>query len=230
MKLSVYYDGLCEPRNPKGVATYGFVVYRDGAKIGEGRGLAAEPWSESASNNVGEYRGLIAAFEWLLEHDYEGAEVLIRGDSQLSIRQMQGWYSVNAPRILPLHRRARELASKFSKVAFEWVPREQNEEADLLSELALKEYWTEYKSKKAAEIRPEEIEHVSGSIFNVRGYRVDAEAGTCECPDYTWTNRNQRLQVRLPCKHIIAARQHARQPLKEREGEEGPLPPFEVKL
>jgi ribonuclease HI len=32
MKVLVYYDGLCEPRNPKGVATYGFVVYRDSAK------------------------------------------------------------------------------------------------------------------------------------------------------------------------------------------------------
>ena len=212
MKVLVYYDGLCEPRNPKGVATYGFVVYRDGAKIGEGKGLAAEPWSDGASNNVGEYRGLIAALEWLLEHGYQGAEVLVRGDSQLSIRQMQGWYSVSAPRIIPLHRRARELASKFSKVKFEWVPRERNEEADLLSELALRDYWRDYKSGKAAEIRPEEIEHISGSTFRVRGYRVDVEKCTCECPDYARTNRNRRLRVRLPCKHIVATSQQTHPP------------------
>lgn len=53
-RVTVYYDGACEPRNPRGVATYGFVIYKDGVKIGEGKGLAAEPWSEGASNNVAE--------------------------------------------------------------------------------------------------------------------------------------------------------------------------------
>ncbi|MGC8937192.1 MAG: ribonuclease HI, partial [Candidatus Methanomethylicaceae archaeon] len=208
--ITVYYDGLCEPRNPKGVATYGFVVYSGEAKIGEGRGLAAEPWSDGASNNVAEYTALIRALEWLIGHGYEGCDLLVRGDSQLSIRQMQGRYSVSAPRIIPLYKRARELVSRFGirRVVFEWVPREENEEADFLSELALKEYWREYKSEKAAEIRPEEIVHVSGSIFNVRGYKVDAEAETCECPDYVRTNRNRRLRVRLPCKHIVALRDY----------------------
>ncbi|MEM2188719.1 MAG: hypothetical protein QXT16_08485 [Candidatus Caldarchaeum sp.] len=41
-RVVVYYDGACEPWNPKGVATYGFVIYKNGVKIGEGKGLAAE--------------------------------------------------------------------------------------------------------------------------------------------------------------------------------------------
>ena len=205
IKAIVYYDGACEPRNPKGVATYGFVVYIDGKKVGEGKGLAAEPWSHNASNNVAEYRAMIEAFKWLLEHGYADAEVLVRGDSQLSIRQMQGLYAVRAPRIIPLYKEAKKLAEKFRKVSFQWVPREQNAEADLLSELAFKEYWIQYKSEKAAEIRPEEIRHVGGSIFRVRGYRVDVEACTCECPDYRRVNRNPRLQIKIPCKHILAA-------------------------
>jgi len=96
---------------------------------------------------------MIQAFKWLLEHDYAYAEVLVRGDSQLSIRQMQGWYAVKAPRIIPLYEEAFKLAKKFRKVSFQWVPRELNEEADLLSELAFKDYWTTYKSKKASESR-----------------------------------------------------------------------------
>ena len=204
-RIVVYYDGACEPRNPKGVATYGFVIYKDGEKIGEGKGLAAEPWSWKVSNNVAEYTAMIEAFKWLLEHGYAGADVLVRGDSQLSIRQMQGWYAVRAPRIIPLYEEAKRLAKKFRKVSFQWVPRERNAEADLLSELAFKEYWVQYKSRKAAEIRQEEIRHIRGSIFRVRGYRVDVEACTCECPDYKRVNRNPRLQIKLPCKHILAA-------------------------
>ncbi|MEM3647495.1 MAG: ribonuclease HI [Thermofilum sp.] len=208
-RVVVYYDGACEPRNPKGVATYGFVIYKDGVKIGEGKGLAAEPWSEGASNNVAEYTAMIQAFRWLIEHGYEGAEVLVKGDSQLSIRQMRGEYEVRAPRIVPLYEEALRLAKSFRRVSFQWIPREQNEEADMMSELALKEYWAAYKSEKAAEIRPEEVQRVSGSTFIVRGYKVDLKAYTCECPDYKRSNRNPRLRVKLPCKHILAAERHA---------------------
>lgn len=152
-----------------------------------------------------EYTAMIEAFKWLLKRGYADADVLVRGDSQLSIRQMQGWYAVKAPRIIPLYEEAKKLAEKFRKVSFQWVPREENAEADLLSEIAFKEYWIQYKSEKASEIRPEEIRHIRGSIFRVRGYMVDIEACTCECPDYKRMNRNPRLQIKIPCKHILAA-------------------------
>jgi len=204
-KVVIYYDGACEPRNPGGVATYGFVIYVDGKKAGEGRGLAAEPWSIHASNNVAEYAGMIAALKWLLQNGYEGAEVLVRGDSQLSIRQMQGRYAVRAPRIASLYEEAVRLSKKFGKIRFEWVPREGNGEADMLSELALRDYWRAYKSEKASEIAPQEIVRISDKKFMVRGYSVDLRAYTCECPDYARANRNRRLRIRLPCKHLIAA-------------------------
>jgi len=204
-ELVTYYDGACEPKNPGGIATYGFVVYKNGDKIGEGRGLAAEPWSEGATNNVAEYTAMIQALKWLLEHGYADAKVLVRGDSQLSIRQMQGLYEVRALRIIPLYKKAVELAKKFKKVRFEWVPREENEEADLLSELALRDYWIIYKSEKAKEINPNEITYIGNSKFKVKGYMVNLEAYTCECPDYKYSNLNPKFRVKLPCKHIIAA-------------------------
>ena len=63
--IEVYFDGLCEP-NPGGVATFGFVVKRDGKKIHEGHGLAGTPKTPQATNNVAEYTGLIRALEWLV--------------------------------------------------------------------------------------------------------------------------------------------------------------------
>ena len=213
-EVTVYYDGACEPRNPGGVATYGFVVYVGGRKVGEGRGLAmARPWSGEASNNVAEYSAMINAFRWLIENGYGGADVVVKGDSQLSIRQMQGVYSVRAPRIIPLYREAKRLAAAFRSVRFQWVPREENEEADMLSELALRDYWREYKAEKAREIKPWEVKPLSRSKFRVRGYTVDLEEYTCECPDYARANRNPRLRVKLPCKHILAA-EAARRGLK----------------
>ena len=211
-RVTVYYDGACEPRNPGGVATYGFVVYVDGKKVGEGRGLAmAEPWSNKSSNNVAEYSAMINAFKWLIENGYRGADVLVKGDSQLSIRQMQGMYEVRAPRIVPLYQEAKRLAAAFRRVRFQWVPREENGEADMLSELALRDYWREYKAEKAKEIKPEEVEPLSGLKFRVRHYIVDLEKYTCDCPDYRRANSNPRLRVKLPCKHILAAESAARQ-------------------
>lgn len=204
-EVVVYYDGACEPRNPRGVATYGFVIYRGRQKIGEGRGLAAEPWSDGASNNVAEYAAMIRAFEWLIAHGYSGAEVLVRGDSQLSIRQMQGVYAVRAPRVAPLYAEAKRLVRNFEKVEFEWIPREENGEADLLSELALRDYWYSYKAKAASDISPRDIVHISALKFRVKGCLVDLEGPACECSDYVRSNRNPRLRIRLPCEHIIAA-------------------------
>jgi ribonuclease HI len=213
MKVVVYYDGGCEPVNPKGVAVFGFVIYVDGEKKGEGKGLAAEPWSNNASNNVGEYTAMIKAFEWLLKNGYAPDELTVKGDSQLSIRQMTGEYQVEAPRLIGLHQRAEELSSKFKKVEFQWIPREENGEADMLSELALKEYWIRYKTEKALEIKSQEIKKLSEGRFDVRGFLVDLEAYTCTCPDYLKTNRNPRLRIKLPCKHIIAVQRIENTPL-----------------
>ena len=63
----------------------------------------------------------------------------INGDSQLVIRQMIGQYAVRANQIIPLHRRARELAQQVGVDRWRWVPREQNYEADHLSRIAYAE-------------------------------------------------------------------------------------------
>ena len=136
--IVIYFDGACEPTNPKGIATYGFVIYKDGKKIGEGKGLACKPFSWKASNNVAEYTALIKAFEFVRNKGLND-KIVVRGDSQLAIRQMQGIYSVNATRIIPLYNKAQEL-TKGLNVRFEWIPREKNEEADWLSHKAYEEY------------------------------------------------------------------------------------------
>lgn len=141
--LTVHFDGLCQPKNPGGVAAYGFVVKKGAKLLHEGRGLAARPYSPEATNNVAEYQGVLKALEWLVEQKLEQEKILIRGDSELVIRQIKGEYKVKAPNLAPLFKRVRELSLRFPSLRFEWVPREQNEEADEQTNLAYAEYQEE---------------------------------------------------------------------------------------
>ena len=143
-KIQVYFDGLCQPYNPGGIACYAFVIV---AKKGHEQehqqyseyGLAAEPFSDSATNNVAEYTGIIKALDWLLEYNYNDQKIIIRGDSQLVINQINGKYKVRAVRIIPLYQKVKSLLSKFKDIKIEWIPRDKNKEADKLSNKAYQE-------------------------------------------------------------------------------------------
>lgn len=137
--LYLYFDGLCLPKNPGGVACYGFVIYEDGRKLAQGYGLAAEPWSSEATSNVAEYYGLMKGLEWLVENR-PGESLRVRGDSKLVIMQMKGEFKVRSRRLLPFYKRCKELEARLGKVAYEWIPRGENEEADRLSERAYREF------------------------------------------------------------------------------------------
>lgn len=123
------------------MATYGFVI--DGPDLHhEGRGLASPPWSPESTNNVAEYTGAVRALEWMVAGGVSGPLLLI-GDSQLVLRQMQGVYRVRAAPLRALHERLATLCGRFSAVELRWVPRERNREADRLSKQALDEAWAD---------------------------------------------------------------------------------------
>ena len=138
--MQLYFDGLCEPINPGGVETYGFVAYDRRKIIQEGYGLVgAGMLGDNVSNNVAEYTGVIKGMESLLASGH-GRKLDVKGDSQLAIRQLLGLYAVRAPRLMPLHSRVLELAKGFKSVTYEWIPRDLNEAADALSRKALEEF------------------------------------------------------------------------------------------
>ena len=143
-EIQVYFDGLCQPYNPGGIACYAFVIL---AKKGQGHqqyighGLAAEPFADNATNNEAEYTGIIKALEWLLEkNNYNNNQkIIIRGDSQLVINQINGKYKVKAVKIIALYQKVKSLLSKFKDIKIEWIPRDKNKEADKLSNKACQE-------------------------------------------------------------------------------------------
>jgi ribonuclease HI len=123
---AMYFDG-CSKGNP-GRAGAGAVLYDpQGAEVFAESVFAGY----SATNNEAEYTGLILGLNESLKRGI--TELQVCGDSQLVIRQMQGKYKVNSPNLVPLHQCASTLASKFSKIEFEHVYRNNNKRADALS-------------------------------------------------------------------------------------------------
>jgi ribonuclease HI len=142
----VHFDGACQPPGSEGVAGWGFVIDGPGLHY-EDCGLATRPFSAHSTNNVAEYVGAIRALEQLRSIGYSG-EVVVAGDSQLVVRQMNGEYEVRAEHLKAYHAWLRQLAGMFRKVEFRWVPREENEAADALSKRAVDEAWEAAKSHR----------------------------------------------------------------------------------
>jgi ribonuclease H / adenosylcobalamin/alpha-ribazole phosphatase len=89
-----------------------------------------------ASNNVAEYRGLIAGLELYREHT-DGAALEVRMDSKLVVEQMSGRWQIKHPGLRPLAADAAALVRRFDSVTFGWVPRERNKHADALANAAM---------------------------------------------------------------------------------------------
>ena len=109
-----------------------------GVRIEDGHGALVDEWHGwlgVATNNVAEYRGLLAALTWAVEHDVKSLEV--RSDSQLLVRQMAGMYRVKNAGLLPLFQEARALAARIPRVRYTHVRRDQNTEADRLANEAM---------------------------------------------------------------------------------------------
>jgi ribonuclease HI len=126
-----YIDGAS--RGNPGPASYAVVVKAPGGKTE----FEIGKYFGRATNNVAEYYGLIAALDAAQSHGIQ--RLLVRSDSELMVRQMQGRYKVKSADLKPLYERALKLSRGFAYFAIEHVPREQNAEADALGNRALDE-------------------------------------------------------------------------------------------
>ncbi|GLU49062.1 bifunctional RNase H/acid phosphatase [Nocardiopsis ansamitocini] len=120
-------------RGNPGPAGYGALV-RD-AGTGELLAEVAEPIGV-ATNNVAEYRGLIAGLETVAALA-TAADVEVRMDSKLVVEQMSGRWKIKHPDMRPLAARAGELASGLGRVRYTWIPRAENAHADRLANEAM---------------------------------------------------------------------------------------------
>ena len=127
--IVAYIDGGA--RGNPGPAGYGVRIETEDGTLVEEFGEAIGV----ATNNVAEYRGLLAALEWARAHGHSTLHV--RSDSQLLVQQMLGNYKVKNAGLQPLHARARLMAHNIGRVTFEHVRREANAHADRLANAAM---------------------------------------------------------------------------------------------
>jgi probable phosphoglycerate mutase len=161
-------------RGNPGPAGYGSVVID--AATGETLAEAAE-YIGVATNNVAEYRGLLAGLRTAHALD-ASASVHVRMDSKLVVEQMSGRWKIKHPDMKPL---AAEAATVFppEQVTYEWIPRAQNKHADRLANEAMDagkrgEQWS------AAESTAELSTAGSAEAFQGRGRDQLSSAGSGE--------------------------------------------------
>ncbi|MGP3979656.1 bifunctional RNase H/acid phosphatase [Streptomyces sp. KR80] len=119
-------------RGNPGPAGYGAVVLD--ATSGEPLAEAAE-YLGTATNNVAEYRGLIAGLRAAHALDPE-AEIRVRMDSKLVVEQMTGRWKIKHPDMRPLAAEAKSIFPP-GRISYEWIPREKNKHADRLANEAM---------------------------------------------------------------------------------------------
>ena len=129
MKATLFTDGGA--RGNPGPAAYGYVLEADDGALlaahGERIGVA--------TNNVAEYRALIAGLEKAVELGLDEVDVV--SDSELLVKQMTGEYRVKNAELQKLHGEAERVARRIGEVSYRAVRREHNELADRLVNEAL---------------------------------------------------------------------------------------------
>lgn len=124
-----WFDGATKHTNPglrgigallKGPAGQRIEIARE---IGEG------------TNNEAEYCALMAVLDAAVEAGVQ--DLVVYGDSQLVIRQVNGEWLINARPLVPLCKTVLELKAQIPNVRLCWIPREENDEADALSKRAI---------------------------------------------------------------------------------------------
>jgi ribonuclease HI len=139
MKATLHFDGSCWP-NPGGLARFGWHFERDGLIVTDHGETGNDV---KMSNNVAEFdacaRGLLCAYFNLKQDD----ELLVRGDSQLVIKVMNGsWRAGRDKLYFPFFEDADAarvaVLTLCKRIVFEWIPREKNEICDELSKAHLR--------------------------------------------------------------------------------------------
>lgn len=126
----LFFDG--GSRGNPGIAGAGMVLYDDST---------TEIWSgcqylgEMSTNNEAEYRALITGLQIARSMGVEN--VLVQGDSDLILRQIDGVYKVKSPKLRPYYDEAMILRREFASFRTNHIERARNSRADELANEAM---------------------------------------------------------------------------------------------
>jgi ribonuclease HI len=135
MKFTIFADG--GSRGNPGPAGSGAIVRDESGTIV----VEVSEFLGHTTNNVAEYTGILRALEMLHakigDEESKAASVVVKMDSMLVVKQMNGEYRIKHPNLIPLAKRVNELRAHFGHVTFAHVYREHNKEADARANQAM---------------------------------------------------------------------------------------------
>lgn len=120
-----------------GFLCYGWLIYKNGKIIAHGYGGFAQ--RNHATSNIAEYLALIEGLEALKDMGAGNEKIKVMGDSKTVIEQMKGTASINCPRMRKMQQRASNLCRSLRITDWNWIPRKQNRQADLLTRFAMRQ-------------------------------------------------------------------------------------------
>lgn len=124
-----WFDGATKHSNP-GLRGIGAVL-----KGPAGQRIEIAQAIGEGTNNEAEYCALLAVLDAAV--DARVQDLVVYGDSQLVIKQVNGEWLINSLGLVPLCKTVQELKAQIPQVSFRWIPREENGEADALSKRAI---------------------------------------------------------------------------------------------
>ena len=132
---TLFFDGACEPRNPGGHGSYGWILKdTDGNTVAENSGYLGR--NKGMTNNIAEFAGLLAGLTYLSINGPK-TKLHIKGDSKLVVNLISGKWNAHAPHICDLVQKTLNLLDKVATAWWiTWIPREKNVDADILSKSA----------------------------------------------------------------------------------------------
>ena len=130
----VYIDGAS--RGNPGKSGIGVLIIRP-----DGSREEIREYIGRGTNNEAEYKALIKALAYLVAEKIH--TVKIHTDSQLVASQMNGLWKVKDPKLRILHSEAKKLVSLIPTFEIEYIPRENNTEADALANEAIDRYFND---------------------------------------------------------------------------------------
>jgi ribonuclease HI len=180
-------------RGNPGPASYGVVIRGpDGTQL-ESLGK----YIGRHTNNVAEYYALIAALDYAAAKGIK--RLRVHSDSQLIVNQMKGLYKVKHPDLRPLHERAKKQAAGLEAFTIQYVPREQNRDADAAANAALDNTGgvkPAFASEPARATSPSQPE-TRASLSNPRKIRARFREGVLVPAEPLGYGENEELEITI---------------------------------
>lgn len=135
-------DCSIEPFNPGGLLAWAFIAKLKNEIIHQDCGVCGRDLkSSNRTNNVGEYYAVMAAVRWLIDLPKDRQyPVMVRSDSQLIVRQLEGEFNCSDPKLVVLRDLILKAKRRYPRmIKFHWIKREKNAEVDALSRTAYDE-------------------------------------------------------------------------------------------